>query len=166
MANYRLNDTKMFADITDGIAIIINSETGIYYGMNAFGTQVYENLAQGVSADKIWEKLKEFGVDEMFFNAFVEALVEKEILLPASDTGAEVNLDFEIAKADKFTLKLKEYNDAQELLLADPIHEVKEDKGWSPEKSSLNEDKEDVARREAKLEKQENKKTPKKGKKK
>ena len=166
MANYRLNDTKMFADITDGIAIIINSETGIYYGMNAFGTQVYENLAQGVSADKILEKLKEFGVDEMFFNAFVEALVEKEILLPASDTGAEVNLDFEIAKADKFTLKLKEYNDAQELLLADPIHEVKEDKGWSPEKSSLNEDKEDVARREAKLEKQENKKTPKKGKKK
>ena len=166
MASYRLNDDKMFADITDGIAIIINSETGIYYGMNAFGTQVYENLAQGVSADKILEKLKEFGVDEMFFNAFVEALVEKEILLPASDTGAEVNLDFEIAKADKFTLKLKEYNDAQELLLADPIHEVKEDKGWSPEKSSLNEDKEDVARREAKLEKQENKKTPKKGKKK
>lgn len=166
MANYRLNEDKMFADITDGIAIIINSETGIYYGMNSFGTQVYENLAHGVSTDKIWEKLKEFGVDEIFFNAFVEALVEKEILLPASDTGVEVNLDFEVAKADKFTLKLKEYNDAQELLLADPIHEVKEDKGWSPEKSSLNEDKEDVARREAKLEKQEKKKSPKKGKKK
>lgn len=163
MANYKLNDGKMFADITDGIAIIINSETGIYYGMNAFGTQVYENLANGVSTDKILEKLKEFGVEELFFNAFVDALIEKEILLTVSDTGAEVNLDLQVAKEDKFTLKLKEYNDAQELLLADPIHEVKEDKGWSPEKSSLNENKEDVARREAKMEKIEK---PKKNKKK
>ena len=32
--NYRLNESKMFADITDGIAIIINAATGIYYGMN------------------------------------------------------------------------------------------------------------------------------------
>ena len=27
--NYVLNEEKMFADVTDGIAIIINSETGI-----------------------------------------------------------------------------------------------------------------------------------------
>ena len=32
--NYQLNEAKMFADVTDGIAIIINSMTGIYYGMN------------------------------------------------------------------------------------------------------------------------------------
>ena len=61
MANYQLNENKMFADITDGIAIIINSETGIYYGMNAFGTQVYENIANGISAEKILNKIKEFG---------------------------------------------------------------------------------------------------------
>ena len=152
MANYQLNENKMFADITDGIAIIINSETGIYYGMNAFGTQVYENLANGVSADKILEKIKSFGCDESNFKAFIDAMVEKEILLPASDSGADADLDENIAKEDNFALELKEYNDAQELLLADPIHEVKEEEGWSPEKSSLNEDKDDVARREAKME--------------
>ena len=37
MAVYVLNDAKMFSDIADGIAIVINSETGIYYGMNGFG---------------------------------------------------------------------------------------------------------------------------------
>ena len=42
--NYVLNEEKMFADVTDGIAIIINSETGIYYGLNGLGTAVYENL--------------------------------------------------------------------------------------------------------------------------
>ena len=51
--NYVLNDEKMFADITDGIAIIINSETGIYYGMNALGTAVYENLINGASTESI-----------------------------------------------------------------------------------------------------------------
>ena len=151
MTNYVLNEGKMFADVTDGIAIIINSETGIYYGMNAFGTQVYENLAQGISVEKVWEIIKSFGVNEENYKAFVNAMVEKEILIGGADTGAEVQIDEAVAKKDKFELVLKEYNDAQELLLADPIHEVKEDKGWSPEKSSLNEDKEDVARRESKM---------------
>ncbi len=47
MTNYVLNDEKMFADVTDGIAIIINSETGIYYGMNELATIVYENIISG-----------------------------------------------------------------------------------------------------------------------
>ena len=47
--NYVLNEEKMFADVTDGIAIIINSETGIYYGLNGLGTAVYENLMNGSS---------------------------------------------------------------------------------------------------------------------
>ena len=42
--NYKLNEDKMFADITDGIAIVINSETGTYYGMNSYGSNVYENI--------------------------------------------------------------------------------------------------------------------------
>ena len=152
MTNYQLNESKMFADITDGIAIIINSETGIYYGMNAFGTQVYENLANGVSSESLWAKLSALGTDEANYKTFINAMLENGILIPASASESEVSIDGEVAKSDNFALELKEYNDAQELLLADPIHEVKENEGWSPEKSSLNEDKDDVARREAKME--------------
>ncbi len=153
MTCYKLNDAKMFADVTDGIAIIINSETGIYYGMNAFGTQVYENLANGIDSEKVWEVIKNIGTNEENYKTFISAMVEKEILISGENSGSAVNIDENVAKKDKSELILKEYNDAQELLLADPIHEVKEEKGWSPEKSSLNEDKEDVARREAKMEK-------------
>ncbi|MBR6162660.1 PqqD family protein [bacterium] len=152
MANYRLNSGKMFADITDGIAIIINSETGIYYGMNSFGTQVYQNLANGVSEEKVLNKVKLLGGDEANFKMFLSSLREKEILVQGSDTGADVQIDENSAKEDNYILELKEYNDAQELLLADPIHEVKEEEGWTPEKSSINENKEDVQRREAKME--------------
>ena len=158
MTNYKLNDTKMFADVTDGIAIIINSETGIYYGMNAFATKVYEYLADGVSAEKVVEAIKkiqnvpDYTVEN--FDLFIKILVSKEIMLPSDENNdIEVNFDSEMAREDKYAIELKEYNDAQELLLADPIHEVKEEEGWSPEKYSLNEDKEDVERREAKMEK-------------
>ena len=151
MANYKLNTDKMFADITDGIGIIINAETGIYYGMNSFGTQVYEYLANGISAEKIWEAIKAYGTDEENFKAFIDALLDKEILISGEASDLAVNIDEKTAKEDNCFLELKEYNDAQELLLADPIHEVKEEEGWSPERSSLNEDKDDVARREAKM---------------
>ena len=47
---------------------------------------------------------------------------------------------------------VNEYNDAQELLLADPIHEVKEETGWTPEKDSIGYSKDETREREEKME--------------
>lgn len=140
--NYVLNEAKMFTDITDGIAIIINSETGIYYGLNAFATNVYENIVRGVSIEDIKEELKNINSDNNAildnFEAFIKAMAEKEILILSSeDKNETAQIDKNSAKEDNFILELKEYNDAQELLLADPIHEVKDETGWTPEKDSI-----------------------------
>ena len=156
MAYYSLNDEKMFSDISDGMAIIINSETGVYYGLNMLGTEVYSNLVNGVSSEAVIKKLKTFteNAEEQFEN-FIDFLLKNEIML-TSDEGnesADAEIDENTAKECEYILKAEEYLDAQELLLADPIHEVKETEGWSPEKSALNEDKDDVARREAKMKK-------------
>ena len=155
--NYVLNEAKMFTDITDGIAIIINSETGIYYGLNAFATNVYENIVRGVSIEDIKEELKNINPENktLFdnFEAFIKAMAEKEILILSSeDKNETAQIDKNLAKEDNFILELKEYNDAQELLLADPIHEVKDETGWTPEKDSMIEDKELVKQREARME--------------
>lgn len=154
MTNYVLNENKMFADIADGIAIVINSETGIYYGMNAFGTAVFENLRNGVSTENILAAIKSYPnvpVDiDTRFELFVSAIVDKELVIEGGNGDNKADIDSKIAHDDNFMLDVREYNDAQELLLADPIHEVKEEMGWTPEKESLNPDKEDVARREAK----------------
>ena len=156
MAYYKLNEDKMYSDISEGMAIIIDSETGVYYGLNGLGTEIYSNLVNGVSSEKIIEKLKTLAdnAEEQFKN-FMDFLLKNEIMLSSSEDNesAEAEINEEIAKECDYTLKADEYLDAQELLLADPIHEVKEAEGWAPEKSSLNEDKEDVARREAKMKK-------------
>lgn len=154
--NYVLNENKMFADITDGVAIIINSETGIYYGMNSFATEVYEKMAAGASCEDILAAAKKFAnlpADfEANFKMFIDAMVEKEVFLESDASSMDVTLDEELAKADEYALELKEYNDAQELLLADPIHEVKEETGWTPEADSIGYTKEETAEREKKME--------------
>jgi hypothetical protein len=154
--NYVLNEAKMFADITDGVAIVINSETGIYYGMNGFGTNVFENIINGVSVEDVLATVK--GLDgapadiELRLNTFLTTLVDNELIIEGGTGAAAAEIEAEAAAADNFTLDVREYNDAQELLLADPIHEVKEETGWMPDKAALNPDADDVARREAKTE--------------
>jgi len=157
MANYKINEEKMFADINDGVAIIINGETGIYYGMNGFGTTIFENIVNGASTQSILAELKQMpniplNIEDNF-NAFMEAIIEKGLVIPSDEISEiEVKIDLTTACEDEFAISVSEYNDAQELLLADPIHEVKEESGWSPEKEALNPDKEDVFRRESKME--------------
>ncbi|MGN1124997.1 MAG: PqqD family protein [Candidatus Gastranaerophilaceae bacterium] len=154
--NYALNEEKMFADVTDGVAIIINSETGIYYGLNALGTVVYENLVNGASTEEILSALKSIAgapADiEAKLDSFIKTMLNNELIIEAEISSASVNIDENIAKEDAFELKCEEYNDAQELLLADPIHEVKEESGWTPEKDSIGYTKEETAEREKKIE--------------
>ena len=155
MTNYVLNEPKMFADITDGIAIVINSETGIYYGFNAFGTAVLQALMQGVSEEDVLAALKGLtGAPadmEARFQTFMNELKTKELIVEGAGSGV-ANIDVSVAATDNFELSVKEYSDAQELLLADPIHEVKEETGWTPEKDSIGYTKEETAEREKKME--------------
>ena len=154
--NYVLNDSKMFADVTDGIAIIINSETGIYYGLNGLGTAVYENLMNGASSEKVLASLKSCNgapADiEARLTKFIDTMVGYELIMEGAASDAEANIDANIAAEDEFEMDVNEYNDAQELLLADPIHEIKEETGWSPEKEAIGYTKEETAERESKME--------------
>ena len=156
MASYALNESKMFSDIADGIAIIINSETGIYYGMNGLGTVVFDALMSGAPVEGVLAALNALPDAPADMDArlasFVDKLKEYEIILPGADGAAvEVSIEAPVAQADEFTLMVEEYNDAQELLLADPIHEVKDDAGWQPDKDALETDETVVQQKESKM---------------
>jgi hypothetical protein len=73
---------------------------------------------------------------ETALKAFLQTLSGFRIVLPAdAPSSRPAELDAAAAAADAFTPECKEYRDVQELLYADPIHEVEEETGWTPEKS-------------------------------
>ena len=133
---YKLNESKMFADVTNNVAIIINSETGIYYAINNCGSVVFQAILDGCSKQSIVETLKKIvncPTDiEQKLNAFINELLQKEIIIEGEQTSNTPTFDEEVIKKDNFEMKLSEYADAQEMLLADPIHDVDEEEGWQP----------------------------------
>ena len=135
---YVLNEARMFADISDGMAIIINSVTGIYYGMNGFGTSVFENRLAGSSKEDVAAAAKAIpgapAEIEANLDAFLKTIEDFGIVLTTpEETSRPAVLNVRDAKADSFVPECNEYKDVQELLFADPIHEVDAEQGWKPE---------------------------------
>lgn len=133
---YKLNDSEMFSDITDNIAVVINAQTGVYYGMNAAGTLVYKYITEGADIKDIKNHLKNIPQApadmDLKVDSFIKELLDKNIIVPGDTVALNFSIDASILAQDNFELKVGEYLDAQELLLADPIHDVEKEKGWNP----------------------------------
>lgn len=135
---YQLNESKMYADISEGMAIIINSITGAYYGINGLGTEIFQSLLNGSSDEEVLAALTAIpsapeNVEELY-KAFIDKVLDYEIIVPATDGQlCPATIMEAVATADAFVPDCAEYKDVQELLFADPIHEVDAEEGWKPE---------------------------------
>lgn len=131
---YKLNEEKMFFDMADGQAVVINFLSGIYYGTTALGSVILERLVNGKAPEEIVKAVKNLpDCPEDFasqMDAFLASLREKEILLPGdTQPGGGEAID-SMALADGFTLTLDEFSEVQDLILADPVHDVDVEQGW------------------------------------
>lgn len=131
---YRLNEEKVFFDIADGQAVVINFTTGMYYGTDALGSAVLEQLIGGVSETAIAEAVsKAAGCPSDFaakLDAFIKKLVEKEILTAADGEESNSAAFDDAVFAEGFELSVDEFSEVQDLLLADPVHDVDVSEGW------------------------------------
>ena len=131
---YRLNEEKMFFDMADGQAVVINFTTGMYYGTTALGSVILERLLKGCAPEEITRAVKALpGCPEDFdaqLSGFITELQDKEILLDGETQpggGEEIG---DMALADGFALTLDEFSEVQDLILADPVHDVDVEQGW------------------------------------
>lgn len=130
---YKLNEEKMFYDMAEGQAIVINFTTGMYYGTSSLGSAVLDSLLAGASVEEIRKAVQTLPgcPDDMAaqLDAFVGQLLEKEIIVAADGTGAGCAIDA-AALADGFKLTVDEFAEVQDLILADPVHDVDVEQGW------------------------------------
>lgn len=131
---YKLNEEKMFFDMADGQAVVINFLSGMYYGTTSLGSVILERLVKGNAPEEILGAVQalpgcpeDFGVQ---MENFITELREKEILLEGEKRQGGNEAIGEMALADGFTLTLDEFSEVQDLILADPVHDVDVEEGW------------------------------------
>ena len=131
---YKLNEEKMFYDYADGQAVVINYQTGMYYGMGLLASAILDRIIAGKNVDEIITAVKALpqcppDIAERV-HSFVKELQDKEIIIdgPSVSGGGEPLADE--AAEDGFDLKLDMFAEMADLLLADPVHDVDMKEGW------------------------------------
>ena len=56
---YKLNEEKMFYDYADGQAVVINYQTGMYYGMGLLASAILDRIVAGKDVEEIIKAVKE-----------------------------------------------------------------------------------------------------------
>ena len=130
---YSIDTEKMFYDIADDQAIVIDSETGVYFAMNTPGTLVFEQFVHGISAEEVVRALEALEGCPPDIGArvadFAAALVGFNILRESCAPG-EGEAVFDAALMGDFSLEMDRFEDAIDLMMADPIHDIDLTQGW------------------------------------
>jgi len=125
MRAYRIKQPQVISETIDGETIIINLESGHYFSLNKTGGEIWESIREG----KAMENTGHPSVQQFLDHLEREGLVASEN--SESDAAQTFPEDPNTASAILTFEKplLQKYEDMQDLLLLDPIHDVDET-GW------------------------------------
>jgi hypothetical protein len=139
---YKINVPHIVHEIFDDQeAAIINLKSGNYYSLDPIGTYIWAQLDPSATIGELVEAVVsryEGSLGEIVneVNKLVDHLCAEELIIAAPDAAAETSRPRVKIGTDQNRSKLafrppllERYNDMQELLLLDPIHEVAET-GW------------------------------------
>ena len=130
---YRIRNEKVINETLDGETIIINLETGTYYSINASGSIVWSGVEKQAPVDQTIDRLLNlYDADrttiEKDVNSLIAFLIAEQLITESEQTNLIV-IEPSSAKELYLTPKIEKYEDMQEMLLADPVHDV-DDTGW------------------------------------
>lgn len=118
---YEINDPAVVADEIDGMAVIINLESGAYYSGSDSTAQAWAALTAGASTSELAVALT---VPAASVAGFVSHLLAEGLLRVR--TGEPLPWSVE---PNAHALALDRFDDLEDLLLLDPVHDVTQ-QGW------------------------------------
>lgn len=128
---YKLNEQEIFYDVAEGQAIIINSLNGCYYSLNMISSKVFEDIINGYSIEQIANALENCSAKNIDLKSFIDQLLDEKIIIP--DKNEYIKEDVKYTKdmfLDGVQLSLIKFDDMQDLLLSDPVHDADPNIGW------------------------------------
>jgi hypothetical protein len=139
---FEINTPTVVSDIIDGEAVMINLDSGAYYSMNGTGSRIWDRIRERGSLETLIGELAagrqaEAAQIDAAVRVFIGQLRAENLIRPRAERpGAETAPETrpagaapEAAGAPFEAPLLEKYRDLEDLLLADPIHDVSE-AGW------------------------------------
>jgi hypothetical protein len=129
---FRVNQPQVIRESFESEVVIINLDTGNYYSLEKTGALIWDWIEQGATLDGIVAQLAERGTvpaAEMAaaLKQFVSELERERLIMPDGEAAGQAPMP---AGAAPFAPPiLNRYEDMQQLLLLDPIHDV-DANGW------------------------------------
>ena len=134
-----VSSAQVISEILDGEAVIINLDTGCYFSLDPLASQIWDAVAAGgATAEGIARALAAaYGTPVEDAGATLAPFLERlstEGLVVAAPGPKGAPLTFPKVSDRLGAPTLSRFDDIQDLLLLDPIHEVAES-GWPARKT-------------------------------
>lgn len=132
---FALNEPLVASQEIEGETILIHFDSGHYFCSNPTGSLIIERLSAGESVAEVVDILcLAFKVDKAAATAavqeFVETLTTNGLVVPRPDSLPHTGRSFASDKQETFQRPaLEKFDDLQDLLMLDPIHDV-DQAGW------------------------------------
>jgi hypothetical protein len=131
--DYTVNRQQVVDEVIDGEAVMINLVTGCYYCTNAVGALVWQGVTQGASTEQIATALSAtFDGAPTDVADQVSAMLQRleaEGLVVVGEPNPAASLQFERPDTAYAAPDVEVFNDLNDLLLLDPVHDV-DPAGW------------------------------------
>lgn len=126
---YRLNEPKAISETLDGETIAINMETGSYYSMNAVASMLWQLILSGCSHDELIDAAcQRYDAPSATISGAVDGFLAElsRAGLVTRSSGSQVGSPpgWTGPREAFVAPQMEVFDDLQEMLLADPIHDV------------------------------------------
>jgi hypothetical protein len=121
-------------EIIDGEAIMINGVKGTYYNLTPQATLVLESLISGNSIEEISSFNHLDPEIKQLIEKMIHQLIVEDVLVETKTKNNTEPPKILTLKNFKKDIALTIYDDMQDMLALDPIHEVDEEIGWPVKK--------------------------------
>jgi hypothetical protein len=143
MTVFRVNEPDVVYETFDEEVVVVNLDTGKYYSLSGTGPAIWIDLVDGCGIDEIARRMQnrhigEFGVFVAAVTAFADRLVSEELLIRLGNAVSRpriASLEPAATKTPFAAPTIENYDDMQDLLMLDPVHEV-DPAGWPVEKKN------------------------------
>jgi hypothetical protein len=120
----------------EGEVVALNVATGIYFSLRGLAAALWEDLAAGHAVETLGEHVECHGAEAGIVGDFAGRLTDHGLMRRSSrDPVVSEPSSIELLRAGPQEIIFEIYDDMQDLILADPIHDVDESMGWPHQKA-------------------------------